>query len=158
MRKIIALLIGIAVTTSCQTKGVTDKETAEIFPKGTKVTNNNFTGNVWLTMLVENDTTFNTGIGNVTFEPKARTNWHFHKGGQILLVTEGEGLYQEKGKAVEVIKKGGVIKCPPNVEHWHGATPTEAMTHIAIGTNTNVGGAVWLKPVSDEEYNKASQN
>ncbi|MNL85984.1 hypothetical protein D3C87_2144990 [compost metagenome] len=48
------------------------------------------------------------------------------------------------------------MKCPPNIEHWHGATPTEAMTHIAIGTNTNIGGAVWLEPVTDVEYNKQS--
>ncbi len=145
-------MIGIAVTTSCQTKSVRDKDTAEIFPNSTKVTNDNFTGDVWLTMLAESDTTYNVNIGSVTFEPGARTNWHSHKGGQILLVTEGEGLYQEKGKPVEVIKKGDVIKCPPNTEHWHGATPTEAMTHIAVGTNTNVGGAVWFKPVTDQEY------
>lgn len=122
------------------------------FPKGEKVSNDNFTGTVWLNYLAENDTTYNVNIGSVTFEPGARTNWHFHKGGQILLVTEGKGLYQEKGKPVAVIQKGDVIKCPPNVEHWHGATPTEAMTHIAIGTNTNTGGAVWLKPVTEEEY------
>lgn len=128
--------------------------TTMVFPKGEKVTNDNFTGTVWLNYLAENDTTYNVNIGSVTFEPGARSNWHSHKGGQILLVTEGKGLYQEKGKPIEVIEKGDVLKCPPNTEHWHGATPTDAMTHIAIGTNTNIGGAVWLKPVTDEEYNK----
>ncbi|MCL7987618.1 cupin domain-containing protein [Sphingobacterium sp. lm-10] len=123
------------------------------FAKGEKVTNDNFTGTVWLNYLAETDTVHHVNIGSVTFEPGARTNWHYHKGGQILLVTEGRGLYQEKGSAVEIIEKGQVMKCPPNVAHWHGATPTEAMTHIAIGTNTNVGGAVWLEPVTDQEYN-----
>ncbi|MEJ5964115.1 cupin domain-containing protein [Pedobacter immunditicola] len=61
-------------------------------------------------------------------KPGARTNWHHHKGGQILLVTAGKGLYQEKGKPVEVIKEGQVIKCPPNLAHWHGATPDDTMT------------------------------
>jgi len=132
----------------------TKQHSEPVFAKGEKVANDNFTGTVYLNYLVETDTTHNVNIGSVTFEPGARTNWHYHKGGQILLVTEGTGLYQEKGKPIETIKKGEVVKCPPNIEHWHGATPTEAMTHIAIGTNTNIGGAVWLQPVTDEEYNQ----
>lgn len=122
------------------------------FPKGEKVINDNFTGTVWLNYLMETDSVHNVNIGSVTFEPGARTNWHYHKGGQILLVTAGKGLYQEKGKSIEIIEKGGVMKCPPNVAHWHGASANEAMTHIAIGTNTQIGGAVWLQPVTDEEY------
>ncbi|WP_216657805.1 cupin domain-containing protein [Sphingobacterium shayense] len=140
---------------SQKSKNKTDVNT--VFPKGEKITNNNFVGTVWLNYLVETDSTHNVNIGSVTFEPGARTNWHYHKGGQILLVTAGKGLYQEKGKPIEIIEKGGVVKCPANIEHWHGATPTDAMTHIAIGTNTNIGGAVWLKPVTDEEYNQTSK-
>ncbi|MBS1737213.1 MAG: cupin domain-containing protein [Bacteroidetes bacterium] len=132
----------------------TMQQTEPVFPKGEKITNDNFTGTAWLNYLVKTDSVHNVNIGSVTFEPGARTNWHYHKGGQILLVTEGTGLYQEKGKPVEIIKKGDVVKCPPNVEHWHGATPTESMTHIAIGTNTNIGGAVWLEAVTDEQYTK----
>jgi quercetin dioxygenase-like cupin family protein len=135
------------------------KETSTdmVFPKGKKVTNDNFTGTVWLNYLAENDTTYNVNIGSVTFEPGARTNWHLHKGGQILLVTKGKGLYQQKGEPIKIIKEGDVVKCPPNIEHWHGATKTDAMTHIAIGTNTNIGGAVWLKPVSDDEFSKVPE-
>jgi quercetin dioxygenase-like cupin family protein len=124
----------------------------QAFEKGNLVTNNNFTGSVWVNYLSETDSVHNVNIGSVTFAPGARTNWHYHKGGQILLVTSGKGWYQEKGKLVEIIEMGKVIKCPPNVEHWHGATPTDTMTHIAIGTNTHIGGAVWLAPVTDEEY------
>lgn len=123
-----------------------------VFPKGTRITNNNFTGNVWLQMLVPNDTTFNTSVGNVTFEPGARSNWHYHPGGQILLVTSGTGHYGEKGKPVRVIRKGKVIKCEPNVVHWHGAAPNSEMSHVTIGTNPNRNAVVWLQPVSDEEY------
>lgn len=131
----------------------TKQQSEPTFPKGEKVVSENFTGTVWLNYLAETDTVHNVNIGSVTFEPGARTNWHFHKGGQILLVTEGKGLYQEKGKTIEIINKGDVVKCPPNIEHWHGATSKDTMTHIAIGTNTNIGGAVWLKAVTDEEYN-----
>lgn len=130
----------------------TKKKGEPVFAKGEKVNNDNFTGTVYLNYLVETDTTHNVNIGSVTFEPGAKTNWHLHKGGQILLVTEGKGLYQEKGKPIEVIEKGQVVKCPPNIEHWHGATQTDSMTHVAIGTNTNIGGAVWLQSVTDEEY------
>ncbi len=153
-----SFLYGTAGIFSCNTEdkpttSTTQTDTDMVFAKGKQVANDNFTGTVWLNYLAENDTTYNVNIGSVTFEPGARTNWHFHKGGQILLVTEGKGLYQEKDKPVEVITKGDVIKCPPNTEHWHGATPTDAMTHIAIGTNTNIGGAVWMRRVTDEEYN-----
>ncbi len=131
-----------------------DRQISTVFEKGEIVTNDNFIGTVWLNYLVETDTAHNVNIGSVTFEPGARTNWHYHKGGQILLVTEGRGLYQERGKPVEIIEKGEVVKCLPNIAHWHGATPTESMAHIAIGTNTNIGGAVWLEPVTDEEYSQ----
>src|SRR5690606_27869651 len=155
---IIVSTIGIAVAISSCNNGIEQHAdigqttTDMIFPKGEKITNDNFIGAAWLNYLVETDSVHNTNIGSVTFEPGARTNWHYHKGGQILLVTEGKGSYQERGKSVKIIQQGDIVKCPPNVEHWHGATPTDAMTHIAIGTNTNIGGAVWLEPVTDEEY------
>ena len=128
-----------------------------IFPKGNKITNYNFAGTAWLQMLVSNDSTYNTSIGNVTFEPKARTNWHKHPGGQILLVTEGKGYYQEKGKPAQLIQKGDVVRIPPDTEHWHGAAPDSELTHIAISPNTDKGSVVWLAAVSDEEYSVATK-
>lgn len=157
MRKIITISFIAIAFANCQTQKPTNMNTAEIFPKGQKIANDNFTGTVWLNMIVPGDTVFNTSAGSVTFEPGARTKWHYHPGGQILLITKGSGLYQEKGKPVEVIKKGDVVKCPPNVEHWHGATPNDTMTHIAIGTNPDKGNVVWLQPVTDEEYNILTQ-
>jgi quercetin dioxygenase-like cupin family protein len=124
-----------------------------IFPKGQKITNDNFTGMAWLQPLVNNDSTFNASVGNVTFEPGARTKWHFHPGGQILLATSGVGYYQEKGSPKRLLRKGDVVKCPPNVEHWHGASPDQPFIQIAI-TNLQQGAVVWLRRVSDDEYNK----
>ncbi|MBP1637231.1 MAG: carboxymuconolactone decarboxylase [Bacteroidetes bacterium] len=126
--------------------------TDAIFPKGSKVANQNFTGTVWLYMMVT-DSIYNTAIGNVTFEPGARTNWHYHPGGQILLITNGVGYYQEKGHPIELLHKGDIVKCSPNIEHWHGASPSCGVTHIAISTNVQKGNVVWLQPVSNEEYN-----
>ncbi|WP_241790501.1 cupin domain-containing protein [Sphingobacterium rhinopitheci] len=149
----VLLLGGVFVTSCSQVKNENmESSSTNPFAKGSQVNNANFTGTVWLNYLVETDTAHNVNIGSVTFEPAARTNWHYHKGGQILLVTAGKGLYQEKGKPIEIIHKGQVVKCPADIEHWHGATATDTMTHIAIGTNTDIGGAVWLRPVTDEEY------
>ena len=88
----------------------------------------------------------------VTFEPGARSAWHIHPAGQRLLVTAGVGRTGEWGGPVEEIKAGDVIWCPPKIKHWHGASPTTAMTHIAI-TGTAAGKSVeWLERVSDEQY------
>jgi 4-carboxymuconolactone decarboxylase len=105
-----------------------------------------------LQILLNNDNTLNTSVGSVTFEPGTRTNWHRHPGGEILLVISGKGLYQEKGSEIRELRQGDVIKCLPNIVHWHGATPEEGLTHVAIGTNTNKGSVEWHEKVTDEEY------
>lgn len=128
-----------------------------IFPKGQKITNNYFIGTAWLEMIVPFDTTFNCPIGNVTFEPGARNNWHKHPGGQILLVTGGTGYYQEEGKPVQVLHEGDIVKIAPDVKHWHGATPERWFAHIAISTNVQKGDTEWLEPVTDEEYNNLNK-
>ena len=92
------------------------------------------------------------GIFNVTFEPGARTNWHKHSGGQILLVLGGEGRYQERNGEIRVLKKGDVVRIPLNVEHWHGAAPNSWFTHISVETNLPNNQTTWLEPVSDAEY------
>lgn len=124
------------------------------FAKGNKVSNGNFTGNVWVNMLTSVDTANSTSVGNVTFAPKARSNWHLHPSGQILLVTDGLGYYQEKGQPIRLIRKGDVIKCPPNIAHWHGATRDSSMTHITLGPDNAKGPVEWLSSVTDEEYNQ----
>ena len=124
-----------------------------IFPKGDKAPADYFTGEAWIKMLVAADDTFNTSIGNVVFEPRARNNWHIHGGGQILIATDGTGYYQEKGKTIQLLRKGDVVKIAPGIIHWHGASPDSAFTHMAINTNTHKGVVEWLNRVTDEEYN-----
>ena len=145
------------LTTSCmdnksETKG---SELQAIFTKGEKVAAENFTGNAWNTPLVANDSTYNTVIGNVYFEPGARSNWHIHPSGQILIITDGVGYYQEKGQTRRTMKKGDVIKCPPNVLHWHGASPDTGMQQMYILPKTEKGIVTWLQKVTDEEYNSS---
>ena len=123
------------------------------FPKGDKASADYFTGTAWVKMLVKDDDIFHCSIGNVTFEPGARNNWHTHPGGQILIVTDGTGYYQEKGKEIQLLQKGDVVKILPDIEHWHGASPDSEFTHIAINTNTQKGIVKWLHRVTDEEYN-----
>jgi len=124
----------------------------EIFPKGEKAPAEYFTGTVWIKLIVPNDQTLNAQIGNVMFEAGARNNWHSHSGGQILIVTDGIGYYQEKGKAIQIIRKGDVVNIAPDVVHWHGASATREMTHLAINPNTQKGIVTWLQHVTDEEY------
>jgi quercetin dioxygenase-like cupin family protein len=126
-----------------------------IFPKGEIVGGENFTGTAWLKMLVADDTTFDVQIYNVIFEPGARNNWHSHPGGQILLVTEGRGYYQEKGKVAQLLRSGDVVAIPPDVEHWHGAAPDSSFAHIGITTQAAKGAAQWRGPVMDTEYHEA---
>ena len=125
----------------------------KIFPKGEKAPAEYFTGTALVHLLVPNDPTLNCQIGNVVFEPGARNNWHTHPGGQILIVTDGAGYYQEKGKPIKLLSKGDVVNILPDVEHWHGASQNSEFTHIAVNTNTQKGIVVWLERVTDEEYN-----
>jgi quercetin dioxygenase-like cupin family protein len=123
-----------------------------IFPKGEKAPPENFTGTVYVQMLAPQTENNNFSIASVSFEPSARTNWHTHPAGQTLLVLDGKGLYQEKGKSVRTLNKGNVILCSPDIEHWHGASPESGMTHIAITNYKGDSQVNWLKPVTDEEY------
>ena len=127
-----------------------------ISPVGTKA-QANFTWTVWVQTLVPNDSTFHCVVGTVTFEPGARSYWHIHNAGQILLIIDGTGYTQEKGKSIRVVQKGDTIICPPNVEHWHGAAPGSSMTHISIIPNADKGVVTWLRPVTDQEYNSTKE-
>ncbi|MGE8078777.1 cupin domain-containing protein [Peribacillus loiseleuriae] len=120
-----------------------------IFPLGQKV-EANFIGDAYLQMVFTDPAPLNTSIGNVTFAPGARNNWHAHKIGQVLLVTGGEGWYQEEGKPAQLLKTGDVVNIPPNIKHWHGATKDSWFVHLAM----TPGETDWLEPVDDEWFNK----
>lgn len=128
------------------------KELVEIFPKGEKGTNDLFTGNAYPTALVDADSVYNTLVGNVYFEPGARSHWHSHPAGQILIITDGIGYHQIEGKEIEIIKKGDVVKCPPNVKHWHGASADVGLQQLYIIPNTDKGIVEWKEPVTAEQY------
>ena len=89
---------------------------------------------------------------SVTFEPGARTAWHTHPLGQTLIVTAGSGLTQRWGGPIEPIRPGDVVWFPPGEKHWHGATPTTAMTHIAVQEKVNGKAVDWMEQVSDDQY------
>ncbi|MFM0007685.1 cupin domain-containing protein [Paraburkholderia dipogonis] len=89
---------------------------------------------------------------SVTFEPGARSNWHTHPLGQILMVTAGCGWTQCEGESIVEIRAGDVTWCPPGHKHWHGASPTTSMTHIAIQEALDGKNVYWLEPVTDEQY------
>lgn len=157
----LALLISLMIFSCNQNKQTmknTNQELEAIFPKGELGTKDLFTGNAHHFGLVDSDTIYNTAIGNVYFEPGARSNWHSHPAGQILIITNGIGYHQIEGKAIEIIKKGDVIKCPPNVRHWHGASTTVGLQQLYIVPNTEKGIVEWNEAVTDEQYSANKSN
>ncbi|SDC91064.1 Cupin domain-containing protein [Terribacillus halophilus] len=126
-----------------------DLSNSTIFELGNKV-EENFIGDAYLNMIYMDKEPIDAPIGNVTFAPGSRNNWHSHQIGQVLLVTGGEGWYQEEGKAAQLLKKGDVVNIPANVKHWHGATMDSWFVHLAISP----GQTEWLEPVDDAWYSK----
>jgi quercetin dioxygenase-like cupin family protein len=114
----------------------------------------------WFTGAVRVDPLFQVGDparlsgGQVTFEPGARTMWHTHPLGQTLIVTSGLGWVQTEGGPIEEVRPGDVVWFPPGEKHWHGATATTAMTHIAITESLNGKNVDWMEKVSDDQYRK----
>jgi quercetin dioxygenase-like cupin family protein len=147
MKQILSLILLLA---TISTNAIA--QDATIFPKGEISTTDNHTGTVWLTELNKPDSIFNFSLAQATFAAGAKLDWHIHPAGQYLMITEGIGYYQEKGKPRQIVKKGDVITCLPGVAHWHGASSSSSFTYIAA-TPTTKGKTIWLKRVTDEEYN-----
>ena len=124
-----------------------------LFPKGEIGKNtDNYTGTIWLSELNQPDSNFNFSIAQATYAPGSKLNWHIHPAGQYLLITQGTGYYQEKGKPAQILHKGDIIKCLPGVAHWHGAAPASSFAYVAV-TPTTKGRTIWLQKVTDAEYN-----
>lgn len=149
---IIVFLVSLSVHSIAQHREMQHDTSQGIFPKGELGPAENFTGRAWNYGLLPADSTFTTVVGNVYFEPGARSNWHTHPAGQILIITGGAGYHQIKGGPRENLKKGDVVKCPPNVLHWHGASPQTGMQQLYIVPNTEKGIVKWMQPVTDKEY------
>ncbi|WP_252107945.1 MULTISPECIES: cupin domain-containing protein [unclassified Halomonas] len=111
-----------------------------------------FTGESIIVPLFHTTEYSNISSGEVTFPPGTRAAWHTHPAGQILVVTSGIGWVQTRGEERQEIRAGDVVRIPPDVEHWHGASAEHAMTHIAIQENVDGSGVDWMDHVTDEEY------
>ncbi len=128
-------------------------QNSSLFPKGEIGKNtDNYTGTIWLNELNKPDSIFDFGVAQAVYAPGSKLDWHIHPGGQILLITEGTGYYQKKGKPVQIVHKGDIIKCPPGVAHWHAAAPNSSFAYVAISP-AQKGKTIWLQKVTDEEYN-----
>jgi quercetin dioxygenase-like cupin family protein len=116
-----------------------------------------FTGNVRIEPLIQTTAPARNGGAIVTFEPGARTAWHTHPLGQMLIVTAGCGLVQSEGGPILKIRPGDVVWCPPGEKHWHGGTATTAMTHIALIENLDGKVVEWMEHVTDAEYGEGEK-
>jgi quercetin dioxygenase-like cupin family protein len=113
-----------------------------------------FTGSVRIDPLFQAPDPARAGAGSVTFEPRARTAWHTHPLGQTLIITSGLGWVQSDGGPIEEVRPGDVVWFPPGLKHWHGASATTAMTHIAVQESVNGKNVDWMEKVSDDQYRR----
>ncbi|WP_114417943.1 (R)-mandelonitrile lyase [Marinospirillum perlucidum] len=111
-----------------------------------------FTGSVTVKLLHSEQAPSRTSAGSVTFQPGARTAWHQHPLGQLLIVTQGKGWLQQEGGSKKLLLPGDSAWIPPHVKHWHGASEDQSMTHLAIQESQDATSVTWLEKVSDEDY------
>ncbi|MDR2037257.1 MAG: cupin domain-containing protein, partial [Bacteroidales bacterium] len=133
---ITALLISACNNTTSNSQPPGSSEEL-VFERGNIIEGPNFTGTAYLHNLITADSLNQNSVGSVTFEPGARTSWHLHPAGQIILAIDGVGYYQEEGKPVEIVRKGDAVKCPHNIPHWHGASPDSKFVQVAITGREN---------------------
>jgi len=149
MATLATMALFASVSVEAQTIGVTRGGSRAVRPGPAE----NFTGGVRVEMLFEAIDPSHASGGTVTFEPGARTAWHSHPRGQILIVTAGAGRVQRWGDPIEEIRPGDVVRIPAGVKHWHGASPQASMTHLAITEHRDGTAVQWMEKVSDEQYN-----
>lgn len=158
MRIVAAVAISLCMlASSARSQTSTDQEKISIWRSGSQPSlrgpAENFTGSVRVDPLFQAKAAARASGALVTFEPGARTAWHTHPLGQILIVTAGTGRVQRWGDPVEEIHRGDVIWIPPNQKHWHGAAPNSSMAHIAIVEQLDGKAVDWMEKVSDAQYN-----
>ena len=156
MLVLLALLVAAGAVAGRALAAEANKTSQTIFRSGSLASAKGpaefFTGNVRIDPLFPANDSVHVSGAYVTFEPGARSAWHIHPTGQHLIVTAGVGRTQAWGGPLEEIKAGDVLWCPPQVKHWHGASPTTAMTHIAITGTINGKNVEWMEQVTDEQY------
>ncbi len=158
MSKRLAALLLLAATTAATAAPEAPATTQTIFRAAAQapVTGSaeTFTGAVTVHPMFPAAAPMRFSAGAVTFQPGARSAWHTHPAGQYLIVTAGTGWTQAWGGKVEELHAGDAVWCPPGVKHWHGATPSASMTHIALSGSADGNAVEWLEKVSDRQYRK----
>jgi 4-carboxymuconolactone decarboxylase len=156
------LVTAVLTTLALLASSSTEAQTPVITRGGTRAVRpgpaENFTGGVQVEMLFEAVDPAHASGGSVTFEPGARTAWHSHPRGQILIVTAGIGRVRLWGGPIEEIRAGDVVRIPPGQKHWHGASPQASMTHLAITEHRDGTVVQWMEKVSDEQYDQGPPN
>lgn len=155
-----AMLLGLCAATAAvadeKKATANDQSILEIVRRGSQPAQNgpaeNFTGSVQVESRFQRSAPARVGGAMVTFQPSARTAWHTHPLGQTLIVTSGTGWVQREGSPKQEIRSGDIVWIPPGVKHWHGATSTTAMTHIAIAEALDGSPVKWMELVSDAQY------
>lgn len=156
-RTAVGIMLAALLLPAASAAAQTAKENVmELYRNGTRPSQKGlaewFTGDVRIDPLNTAPGPARHGVASVTFEPGARTAWHTHPLGQTLVVTSGTGWTQREGEPIVEIRAGDVVWCPPGHRHWHGATPTTAMTHIAIQEAQDGKMVEWMEHVSDAQY------
>lgn len=141
-------LLSLLVTSCFQSTGKID----EIFPRGKQASAENFTGAVWSRPVVSTDSVFNYSSSSVVFSPSARTHYHRHDEGQILICLSGRGWYQAEGEEPVEMHPGDVVKIPPHVKHWHGAAKDSGFNHLTMLPHQKNGTTEWLEEVDETYY------
>jgi quercetin dioxygenase-like cupin family protein len=158
MKVLVLMLLSLLLTSAAnaQPAGGKDMKNITIARGGSQPSSQGqaeyFTGSVRVDPLFSVEEPSRMAGARVTFEPGARTAWHTHPLGQTLIVTAGTGWVQREGGPVEEFREGDVVRIPPGVKHWHGATPTTRMTHIALQEQLDGKVVNWMEHVSDEQY------
>jgi 4-carboxymuconolactone decarboxylase len=146
-----AMVLLASVSAEAQTLAITRGGSRNVQPAPAE----NFTGGVRVESLFEALDPSHASGGSVTFEPGARTVWHSHPRGQVLIITAGTGRVQHWGHPIEEVRSGDVVRIPAGAKHWHGASPNASMTHIAITEHLDGARVQWMERVSDEQYNSS---
>jgi quercetin dioxygenase-like cupin family protein len=121
--------------------------------EGVKAPNTHYIGEAWLNSLLRADESLNYNITKATFRANSTLDWHKHTSPQVLIIVDGEGYYQEKGKEPVKLKVGDVLKCEPDIEHWHASSKEKDVTYLAIYS----GETIWTTVLSQEEYDNVAK-
>lgn len=153
MERITFLLLVLSPFFACAQKS--EYTTSSYLVEGTKAPNTHYIGEAWLNTLVQADADFNLNITKATFRANSTLDWHKHATPQVLIIVEGEAYYQERGKEPVILKKGEVVKCNKDTEHWHTATKGQSVTYLALYGGTQP--TTWTEKLTQEYYDSVAE-